>query len=705
MAMSDFPARPYNDSLPHYHNAPRYRGWRQDEIPELGYFRAEDSPMVNTPMSPFSEDYEYEETYERAEGSADLGSELHGRDAGIHSRANMRRVMGAPSLDPRYLSNMVPPHVVYPGQYLFYPSEEESLWRRNVDHYNTAHMPKHMMDGSPTDHLDTNHNNNFYPFERAMPAGVRALNGEAQNMFGQLGSIGHDKQPRREQRYAIDRSLVRDKGRRRDPRADWSGDAWLVPCPRPWIQEADNSPMNMLAPPMYGRKGMDGMRRWKEDNRAMPIPAAPVASAGWQRPRKSYPRYERNGGHEWYLASAVATQNGQKISLEEMFSGTTYLDHVGELGHCQVSCRMLQQKLESSQENFDRIFVALMKPSEKEAFSQFVELMVDPFGNYLCQKIMEYSSIPQLEQLQRATTPHILHICLSSHGSRAMQKYIEIAVNKLPKHVLKDFCDGVAPEVVTLVCSQVGNHVIARLLKLMPQKSRAFIYAEMEKHVRKVATNRYGCCVLQRCMDICDTVQKHQLCVEICNNSLYLIQDPYGNYAVQYVISQKMPKEKDEPASQERKNSRPTSSYCALVCDQIVDHLGMLAMQKFSSNVIERCLEGAPTAKLQKMLGEISKPATLSMLVKDSFGNYVVQSALNVAQGAELETLLSNMGPFLSNVEGPYLQKRVRRKLIKKYPFFAAKGGGRNGDSPQWADYTVSPQETALPEPLESVAV
>lgn len=57
--------------------------------------------------------------------------------------------------------------------------------------------------------------------------------------------------------------------------------------------------------------------------------------------------------------------------------------------------------------------------------------MNDPFGNYLCQKITEVSSDEQFEALASKVRTDTVRICCDPHGTRAMQKLIERAANKL----------------------------------------------------------------------------------------------------------------------------------------------------------------------------------------------------------------------------------------------------------------------------------
>lgn len=103
-------------------------------------------------------------------------------------------------------------------------------------------------------------------------------------------------------------------------------------------------------------------------------------------------------------------------TLEE-FKGKLY-----ELCKDQNGCRFLQTKLEESAVHVTAIY--------EEIHTHFVDLMIDPFGNYLCQKLLERCDDAQRTSIVEVIAPQFLKICLSMHGTRAVQKLIEFLSTK-----------------------------------------------------------------------------------------------------------------------------------------------------------------------------------------------------------------------------------------------------------------------------------
>lgn len=256
------------------------------------------------------------------------------------------------------------------------------------------------------------------------------------------------------------------------------------------------------------------------------------------------------GSGSLYPGGSVGLKNKRADQDREFnrFAGVRIEDLKGELlSLCkdQHGCRYLQKKLEDGDpKHRDMIF--------NETYGHFPELMTDPFGNYLCQKLLEYSTEEQRSAIIDSVANDLVGISLNMHGTRAVQKMVDfLAQPRQPKQI-RTLILALSMNVVALIKDLNGNHVslvsLSRgcqsdclqviqkcLNKLIPEDNQ-FIYNAIAANLIEVATHRHGCCVLQRSIDHASPAQRMQLVTEIIFNSLYLVQDPFGNYVIQYIL-------------------------------------------------------------------------------------------------------------------------------------------------------------------------
>ena len=91
----------------------------------------------------------------------------------------------------------------------------------------------------------------------------------------------------------------------------------------------------------------------------------------------------------------------------------------------QNGCRFLQRK-------FDEGGAGAIGAVLPEVLEHLIELMMDPFGNYLIQKLLDRCSEDQrLAVLQKAAEKReLVQVALNTHGTRAVQKLIETLTNR-----------------------------------------------------------------------------------------------------------------------------------------------------------------------------------------------------------------------------------------------------------------------------------
>jgi pumilio RNA-binding family len=344
------------------------------------------------------------------------------------------------------------------------------------------------------------------------------------------------------------------------------------------------------------------------------------------------------------------------------------LGTIATLARDQHGCRFLQRR-------FDEDGADAVDACFPEILAEAVELMMDPFGNYLVQKLLECCSDEQrvavLEAVAKTadgeedkdklddkddslktkstSPPFLVTVALNTHGTRAVQKLVETL--RGPEQIALAVA-ALKPGVVTLIKDLNGNHVVQRCLQRLSSDENQFVYDAAERHCVEIATHRHGCCVLQRCVDHADATQRRALVEAIAGSSLALAQDPFGNYVVQYVLDLDLP-------------------WCnAQVMSRLAGTYAELSTQKFSSNVVEKCLKrSADRFELEThrdaVVREIMNSPLLDRLLMDPYGNYVVQSSLSVTHGALRNELVERIKPHLPLIKNSPFGKRILRLLLE----------------------------------------
>ncbi|KAG2187274.1 hypothetical protein INT44_004959, partial [Umbelopsis vinacea] len=334
--------------------------------------------------------------------------------------------------------------------------------------------------------------------------------------------------------------------------------------------------------------------------------------------------YSRRGSTEHDQSNRFAN-----VELKDL-TGKIY-----ELCKDQHGCRYLQKKLEEqNEENLNVIF--------NEVFKHFVELMTDPFGNYLCQKLLDYCNDEQRTIIVETVAKDLVGISLNMHGTRAVQKMIEsLSTSRQIRMIIV----ALTPNVVTLIKDLNGNHVIQKCLHRLNATDNQFIYDAVSRHCVEVATHRHGCCVLQRCIDHASISQRAQIVTEVTHHALPLVQDPFGNYVVQYVLD------------------LGDAAFSDALIRRFIGNVCTLSVQKFSSNVIEKCIRVSEPDTRKCLIEEMLDKDALEKLLRDSFANYVVQTSLDYADPDQRVKLVDCIRPILPSIRNTPYGKRIQGKL------------------------------------------
>ncbi|KAK5962316.1 Mpt5p PWA37_000358 [Arxiozyma heterogenica] len=329
--------------------------------------------------------------------------------------------------------------------------------------------------------------------------------------------------------------------------------------------------------------------------------------------------------------------NSDLISPNEIINTPLEKLNYLKLATDQFGCRFLQKKLESNSDVESDLVRDLMFEQIK---GSFLNLILDPFGNYLIQKLCEFLTTAQKTFLIESIYPYVFKISINQYGTRSLQKIIDTVDNEQQIDlIIRGFSQEFTSieQVVTLINDLNGNHVIQKCIFKFPSTKFGFIIDTIieKDNIITISTHKHGCCVLQKLLNVCTLQQICTISWKIIQYLSGLINDQFGNYIIQFLLAIK---ELDYYLLNEMFN-------------KLHNELIQLSCLKFSSNVIEKFIkklfhiikssikggflpnvnDNVINETMNILLTIIdSFTLNLNILIRDNYGNYALQTLLDV---------------------------------------------------------------------------
>jgi mRNA-binding protein PUF3 len=210
------------------------------------------------------------------------------------------------------------------------------------------------------------------------------------------------------------------------------------------------------------------------------------------------------------------------------------------------------------------------------------------------------------------------------------------------EHVLTDqqiwIVKELEKDVLRCVKDANGNHVIQKVIERVPVEYIHNIVQAFRGQVGALALNGFGCRVIQRLLEKVPEPDRRFILEELHQEGPKLIGDAYGNYVTQHIIEHGTPDDR--------------AKIIALVNAQLL----IYSKHKFASNVVEKCLFfGTDAQRRDIMLTVIASndrgENNLPTLIKDGFGNYVIQKLLDTLCRPDYEELVAALKPELEKAK------------------------------------------------------
>ena len=335
----------------------------------------------------------------------------------------------------------------------------------------------------------------------------------------------------------------------------------------------------------------------------------------------------------------------KKINLEKEENPNYFLKD-------QLYCRQLQNKLDKNINN-----IKYSDEFYENIKFQLIEIIEHQFGNYVIQKFLSVLLFQENKNLFKMIfldiKDKLFEICIHNYGTRVIQKTLEKLDNgnyyKIETTELNDvFKILIENHLYELCCDKNGNHVYQKLLRVFPKERNQFLYDELIKISFSVSIIQQGATLLQTAFDYSNKEQQEKLCSVIIDKIGDLINDKYGNYTIQTIFKLYNNKINDR------------------IYEYIDNNILKLSKEKFSSNVIDKCII-KDYEKSNKLIKSIIQKNVIKEIMVDQYGNYVIQKALSISEKDIFLKIIEQIKPILGDLQKTNIGKKIYDKLNQNY--------------------------------------
>ena len=318
----------------------------------------------------------------------------------------------------------------------------------------------------------------------------------------------------------------------------------------------------------------------------------------------------------------------------------------------QNKCRIVQEKLEEKKN--DPNFIGKFFHNIE---SVLFEIINHQFGNYVIQKFFDIMINQKNKTLITSFFAKIQNelfkISVNSYGTRVFQKALE----KLDESNYENFeteelntiiHNLIEKHLFPLCFDKNGNHVFQKIIRLFPKTKNDFIYNQLNQSVIEICKLKQGATILQTALKYANESQKSSLLHTILDDISTLINDEYGNYIIQFILDLK---EKE---------------YNEIIFTYITKNTLSLSKKKFSSNVIDKSIIQDDELSI-KLIKHMIDSKVIPEMIKDQYGNYVIQKALTVTSGSIFMSIIKQIQPVVQTLKQSNIGRKIYEHLMRKY--------------------------------------
>ena len=236
----------------------------------------------------------------------------------------------------------------------------------------------------------------------------------------------------------------------------------------------------------------------------------------------------------------------------------------------------------------------------------------------------------------------IYELCKDQHGCRYLQKKLE----ERNADQIHTIWLETNQHVIELMTDPFGNYLCQKLLEYCNDDERTVLIQNASQDMVRIALNQHGTRALQKMIEYVNTPQQVHLIIEALRfRVVELIQDLNGNHVIQKCLN------------------KLTSADAQFIFDAVGNNCIEVGTHRHGCCVLQRCIDHASGEQKPWLVQRITEHATI--LVRDPFGNYVVQYIIDLNEPSFTEPVVAGFRGCIGELSRHKFSSNVIEKCLR----------------------------------------
>ena len=263
--------------------------------------------------------------------------------------------------------------------------------------------------------------------------------------------------------------------------------------------------------------------------------------------------------------------------------------------------------------------------------------MTNLYGNYFIQNLIKNSNFKQINLIYTYIQKDYVLIAKDYSGTHVLQKLLDYNnilfnnncisnnINNI-KILEKIILSSIIDKEIEMAFNTNATHVLQKIILTIPEQNRQFLNEKIYSNLIDLCLDSNGICLVKKLISSTKYILNKKRIINIINSRcIEISQNPYGNYAIQFLIEEW------------------GINLCYEIVNNIIENISNLSMQKYSSNVSEKIIELIDENNIDYVYQKLFDENILLNVLKNKYGRFVLQKAVKIMNKGKKEEIKNNL--------------------------------------------------------------